>query len=429
MMLGAAGVFAAAVQAENWPQWRGPYFDGSTTEKSLPVEWSKTEHVAWASPLPGHSGATPVVWDDSIFVSSPDPQNNLLLLCLNRKDGKVRWQKVVGTGDRDKGRNNMASPSPVTDGKSVFVLFGTGDLAAFDFSGKELWTRSLAKDYGRFAINWLYGSSPLLCQGRLYIQVIQQTPVPADYAQAQDGKPDRDSYLLCLDPKTGTNLWRHVRPTDATSEAMEAYSTPIPCGGRNGTEILVVGGDYTTAHSPETGAEIWRCGGLNERKQEYWRIVPSPVAAGGLIIACGPKRDPVLGIRDGGKGLVTDTHIAWRFREFPSDCATPLFYQSKLFVLDGDRQMITCLEPQTGEKLWQGNLGLREIFRASPTGADGKIYCVSENGTVVVLDAGPAFKVLATIRMGDAPVRSSIAVAGGQLFIRTARILYCIGRP
>lgn len=429
MMLGAAGVFAAAVQAENWPQWRGPYFDGSTTEKSLPVEWSKTENVAWASPLPGYSGATPAVWDDSIFVSSPDPQKNLLLLCLDRKDGKVRWQKVVGTGDRDKGRNNMASPSPVTDGKSVFVLFGTGDLAAYDFSGKELWARSLAKDYGRFSINWLYGSSPLLYQGRLYIQVIQQTPVPADYSQAQDGKPDRDSYLLCLDPKAGTNLWRHVRPTDATSEAMEAYSTPIPCVGRNGTRILVVGGDYTTAHSPETGAELWRCGGLNERKQEYWRIVPSPVVAGGLIIACGPKRDPVLGIRDGGKGLVTNTHIAWRFREFPSDCVTPLFYQGKLFVLDGDRQMITCLEPQTGEKLWQGNLGLREIFRASPTGADGKIYCVSENGTVVVLDAGPAFKVLSTIRMGEAPVRSCIAVAGGRLFIRTARNLYCIGRP
>jgi len=429
VILGAAVALSAAVQAENWPQWRGPYFNGSTTEKSLPVEWSKTENVAWASPLPGHSGATPAVWDDSIFVSSPDPQKNLLLLCLDRKDGKVRWQKVVGTGNRDKGRNNMASPSPVTDGKSVFVLFGTGDLAAYDFSGKELWARSLAKDYGRFSINWLYGSSPLLYQGKLYIQVIQQTPIPADYSQAQDGKPDRDSYLLCLDPKTGTNLWRHIRPTDATSEAMEAYSTPIPCVGGNGTEILVVGGDYTTAHSPETGAELWRCGGLNERKQEYWRIVPSPVVAGGMIIACGPKRDPVLGIRDGGKGLVTDTHIAWRFKEFPSDCVTPLFYQGKLFVLDGDRQMMTCLEPQTGEKQWQGNLGLREIFRASPTGADGKIYCVSENGTVVVLDAGPAFKVLATLRLGEAPVRSSIAVAGGRLFIRTARHLYCIGRP
>ena len=426
--LGAAALVTAPLRAENWPQWRGPYLNGSTTEKGLPTQWSKTEGVAWVAPLPGVSGATPAVWEDSIFLSSADPQKNLLLICLNRKDGKVRLQKTVASGDIDKGRNNMASPSPVTEGKSVFVLFGTGDLAAFDYSGKELWTRSLAKEYGQFSIGWLYGSSPLLYEGRLYIEVLQQTPVPSHYGHVVDAKPDRESFLLCLDPKTGKNLWRHVRPTDATSEAMEAYTTPIPCVGKNGTEILLVGGDYTTAHSPETGAELWRCGGLNDRHEKFWRIVPTPVVAAGMIIACGPKRDPVLGIKDGGKGLVTGTHIAWRFKEVPADCVTPLFYQKKLFILDGDRQTLVCLEPQSGEKQWQGNLGVREIFRASPTGADGKIYCLSESGTVVVLEAGAAFKILSTIQMGESPVRSSVAVSHGQLFIRTARNLYCIGK-
>jgi len=153
------------------------------------------------------------------------------------------------------------------------------------------------------------------------------------------------------------------------------------------------------------------------------------VVANGIIIACSPKRDPVLGIRDGGKGLVTDTALAWRFKEFPSDCVTPLVYRNQLFVLDGDRQVMTCLDPKTGQKKWQGNLGLREIFRASPTGADGRIYCLSENGTAVVLDAGQEFKILSTIPMGEAPVRSSIAVAHGQLFIRTAQHLYCVGKP
>ena len=328
----------------------------------------------------------------------------------------------------DKGRNNMASPSPVTDGKSVFVMFGTGDLAAFDFSGNELWKRNLAREYGRFSINWIYGSSPLFHQGKLYIEVIQQNPVPPGYAQAQDGNPDRESFLLCLDPKTGRNLWRHVRSTDATSEATEAYTTPIPSAGRNGTEIIVVGADYTTAHSPDTGAELWRCGGLNDRHEKFWRIVPTPVVAAGMIIACGPKRDPVLGIKDGGKGLVTGTHIAWRFKEVPADCVTPLFYQKKLFILDGDRQTLACLDPQSGAKQWEGNLGVREIFRASPTGADGKIYCLSESGTVVIVEAGASFKILSTIQMGESPVRSSIAVSHGQLFIRTARNLYCIGK-
>jgi outer membrane protein assembly factor BamB len=323
----------------------------------------------------------------------------------------------------------MASPSPATDGKKAFSLFATGDLAAFDFAGQEIWKRNLAKEYGGFAIMWIYGSSPMLYVSKLYVHVLQRNPRPDNYTHASDNKAERESYLLCIDPQTGKNLWRHVRSTEAVNEAQEAYSTQIPYEGKSGAEVLVVGGDYITAHSPVTGAELWRCGGLNVRKELFWRIVPSPVAADGMIIACGPKRDPVLGIKDGGHGLVTDTHIAWRFEEFPSDCVTPLYYQEKLFVLDGDRQVMTCLEPQTGRTIWQGNLGVREIFRASPAGADGKIYCVSENGTVVVLEAGKEFQVLSTIHMGEAPVRSSIAVAHAELFIRTARNLYCVTKP
>jgi outer membrane protein assembly factor BamB len=375
--------------------------------------------------LPGYSGATPIVWEDAVFVSSSDSQKNLLLICLDRTTGKVRWQRNVATGDMEKGRNNMASPSPVTDGKTVFIMYGTGDLAAFDFSGNELWRRDLAKDYGHLAINWLYGASPLLYRGRLYVPIIQHNP--PEYHHAIDDKPERESFLLCLDPKSGKNLWRQLRKTDAISEAQESYTTPIPCEGKNGSEIIVVGADYVTAHDAETGAEIWRCGGLNDRHERFWRIVPSPVIGNGLVFACGPKRDPLLAIKDGSKGTITETQIAWKFKEYPTDCVTPLFYEGKLFVLDGDRQVMTCLEPQTGEKRWQGNLGVKDIFRASPTGADGKIYCLSESGTVVVLSAGSEFKILSTIQMGESPIRASIAVSQGRLFIRTARNLYCIG--
>jgi outer membrane protein assembly factor BamB len=416
---------ARIAEGENWPQWRGPFFNGSSTDKNLPSAWTTTSNVAWVAQLPGYSGATPGIWEDTVFVSSPDPQKSLLLICLERRSGKVRWQKTVASGDLEKGRNNMASPSPVTDGKTVFIMFATGDLAAFDFSGNELWSRKLAKDYGHFAINWIYGASPMLYRGKLYIAVIQHNP--PEYTHALDDKPDRESFLLCLDPKTGKNLWRQLRATDAISEAQESYTTPVPLEGKNGAEIILVGGDYVTAHSAETGAELWRCGGLNDRHERFWRIVPSPVTADDMIFACGPKRDPLLAIRDGGQGQVTQSRIAWKFKEFPTDCVTPLVYERKLFVLDGDRQMMTCLDPQTGEKKWQGSLGVHEIFRASPTGADGKIYCISENGTAVVLEAGNEFKILATIQMGEAPVRSSIAVAHGELFIRTAKNLYCVG--
>lgn len=426
-----AGVFCRNLHAGNWAHWRGPFFNGSTTETGLPTSWSTNENIAWVAPLPGLSGATPIVWNDRVFVSSPDADKNLLLLCINRKDGKILWQKTVSPGDRTKGRNNMASPSPVTDGKRVFAIFGTGDLAAYDLDGNELWKRNLGKEYGRFADLWLYGSSPLLFDGKLYVQVLERNPPPPDYPGANDGKPGRESYLLCIDPATGKNLWRHIRETDARNEAQEAYSSPIPnfAGAHDQSpEIIIVGGNYTTAHDAKTGEELWRCGGLNDRDQSTWRIVPSPVVADDMIIACAPKKDPVFGIKDGGKGLVTEKAIAWTFKEYPSDCVTPLYYQGKLFVLDGDKQMMTCLDPKSGEKRWQGNMGVREIFRASPTGADGKIYCISENGTVVILSAGDEFKILATIPMGGEPVRSCIAVSDGQLFIRTADKLYCVGK-
>ena len=218
VVLRAGLALAAAVcaRAENWPQWRGPFFNGSSTEAGLPGQWSKTDNIAWAAALPGFSGATPAIWEDSVFVSSPDPQRDLLLICLERKTGKLRWQKAVAAGDREKGRNNMASPSPVTDGQSVFVLFGTGDLAAFDFSGKELWRRQLAKEYGPFAINWLYGSSPMLYGGRLYVEVIQGTPRDGA-SQGGGDAAARGPYLLCLDPATG-----------GTSGATSAPATPSP---------------------------------------------------------------------------------------------------------------------------------------------------------------------------------------------------------
>ena len=361
---------------------------------------------------------------------APDEQKNLLLLCLDRKTGQVRWRKVVATGDRQMGRNNMASPSPVTDGKRVFSLFATGDLAAFDFSGQELWKRNLAKEYGRFANMWIYGSSPMLYGGKLYVQVLQRNPRPDDYTHASDDQPERESFLLCLDPQTGTNLWRHVRPTDAMSEAQEAYTTPIPYAGKEGAEILVVGGNYVTAHAPDTGAELWRCGGLNVRKEHYWRIVPSRGGGGRDDHRLRAEARSGSGHQGRGQGPGDGRRISpGSSRSIPSDCVTPLVYQHRLFVLDGDHQVMTCLEPQTGAKKWQGNLGVQEIFRASPTGADGKIYCLSESGTVVVLDAGDEFKILATIRMGEAPVRSSIAVAHGELFIRTAKNLYCVRNP
>ena len=421
----------AFARGENWGQWRGPSFNGSSPEKNLPSTWSDTEGVKWSTPLPGQSGATPAVWGDSVFVSTPDDNKDLLLFCLDRKDGKVRWKKQLSTGNLSKGRGNMASPSPVTDGKSVFMLYGTGDLAALDFDGKILWQRNLGADYGRFAIMWTYGSSPLLYGGKLYVQVLQRTPAPEDYPGIAGNAGDRESYLLALDPANGKTLWKHVRPSDARMESMESYASPVPHIAADGkAQLLLVGGDCLTGHDPETGAELWRGFGLNRKRGEWMRIVPSPVSAAGLAIACGPKKEPVIAFRTDLAGDITEKGVAWALDEKKTpDVCTPAFYDGKLFTLDGDSQTLICLDPATGKAKWEGKLGERTVIRSSPTAADGKVYIVNEKGTVFVCSARDEFQVLATIPMGGAEAtRSSIAIASGQLFIRLPERIVCVGR-
>ena len=431
LTLAALVCTALFARGENWGQWRGPTFNGSSPEKNLPSSWSESEGVKWSTPLPGPSGATPAVWGDAVFVSTPDDNKDLLLFCLDRKDGKVRWQQRLATGNIVKGKGNMASPSPVTDGKSVFMLYGTGDLAALDFDGKILWQRHLGADYGRFAIMWTYGSSPLLFGGKLYVQVLQRTPAPADYPGIAGNAGDRESYLLALDPADGKTLWKHVRPSDARLESMESYASPVPHVGADGkAQLLLVGGDCLTGHDAATGAELWRGFGLNRKRGEWMRIVPSPVSAAGLAIACGPKKEPLIAFRTDLTGDITEKGVAWSLDDKTSpDVCTPAFYAGSLFSLNGDAQTLACLDPATGKVKWEGNLGERTVIRSSPTVADGKVYVVNEKGTVFVCGAGDEFKVLATIPMGGAEAtRSSIAIASGQLFLRLPERIVCVGK-
>lgn len=439
LALAAALTFTSA-QAENWPHWRGPALNGTSTEKGLPTQFSTTEGVKWSVDLPGISGATPIVWGDKVFVMSPDAQKDQWLICVNRTDGKILWKQKIAGGMLDKGRGNSTSPSPVTDGKTVWALVGTGQLAAFDMDGKALWQRDLGKDYGAFNIMWVYGSSPLLFGGKLYVQVLQRTPADGGYPGVTD-KGDRESYLLALEPATGKTLWKHVRPTDAVMESMESYASPIPHTTGGKSQILVAGGDVLTGHDAETGAEMWRGGGINKDKGKgsgaWMRVVPSPVSFGPLAFVCGPKQSAAIAYRTDAKGDITESGKAWTFDERKTpDCATPAYLDGKLFVFDGDTHVTTVLDAKTGAKVWQTTLENidkskgKEVFRASPTVADGKIYNIGERGTVVIQSAADGAQ-LAVIPMGSGGpegVRSSIAVSGGNLFIRTTDKLFCVGK-
>ena len=430
--LGLALCVGATARAENWPQWRGPYFNGSSTEKNLPAEFSKTQNVKWSMALAGTSAATPVIWEDRVFISSTDERTKTLhALGLERKSGKVLWDREVAVGYNLDDKSNFASPSPVTDGKVVVFFYGNGELTAFDFAGKKVWARNLQKDYGQFAYQWTYGASPTMYQGQLFVQVLQRDQ-PVHGRGRTDGPID--SYLLALEPASGKNLWKHTRPCEARMESHEAYSTPIPFVHNGRTELLVAGGDCISGHSLKDGEEFWRWGTWNPEKIGHWRFVPSPVAGGGVVLVCAPKGSPVYAFKAGAKGTQDDSVLAWtsaKEREVSSDVATPLFYEGRFYVLNGEHRTISRVEPASGKVDWMGDLGSRIKIESSPTGADGKIYFQNFRGEVFVVAAAEQFKLLNTVPMGDEgddQIRSTIAVSQGDLFIRTAHKLYCVGR-
>ncbi len=423
--------FSIPADAENWPQFRGPHFNGSSDESNLPEQWSTSDGVAWVVDLPGASAATPAVWNDHVFISSTDLSGDkLLALCFDRKSGKQLWSREIASGIRRDSRSNFAAPSPATNGKEVIFFYGTGDLVAFDFEGDPLWRRNLQKDYGNFTFLWTFSTSPLLYDGKLYMQVLQR-----DTAVDGRGFTDRknDSYLLAVDPANGKTLWRQVRPSEARSESLEAFSTPVPFEHKGRKEVLVIGGDDVTGHDPETGKELWRWGTWNPDRIGHWRLVPSPVAGDGIILACAPKKDPIYAVNAGGEGRLKDDDLAWvsrTNREISSDVPTPAFAEGDFFILSDVRNALSRVDPKSGKVHWSVSLPRGKKYEASPLVADGKVYLINFIGDVIVVDADSG-KLISKISMDeptdDDPVRSSIVAAHGQLFIRTSGKLYCIG--
>jgi len=405
-----AFTLAAGPAAENWPQWRGPSLNGVSTETNLPVRWSKTDNILWKLAMPAWSGSTPIVWGDRIFLNVAEGAN-LSLWSVDRTRGMVRWKRPLGGGNTRMQKQNMSTPSPVTDGKHVWVMTGTGVLKGFDFEGQEIWSRDIQRDYGRFGLNWGYGSSPLLFDGALYVQVLHGMHT------------DAPSYLLRINTTDGKTIWRTERPTRARSESPDAYTTPALSRVGSSAEIVVSGGDVVTGHDPGTGRELWRAEGLNPSNDGSNRIVASPVVFGDLIVV--PSRErPMLALKSGGRGDVTRTHLLWTFMNGP-DVPSPVTDGQYLYSIN-DRGIMWCLDARTGREVY-GRQRLRSAtYSGSPVLADGKIFVTDEDGMTSVVRAGPKFEVLAQNDL-DEYTLSSPAVSNGQIFIRTQAFLYAIG--
>ena len=397
--------------AGNWPQWRGPQLNGTSDERNLPLKWSATENLSWKLPLPDRSGSTPIVWGERVFLNVAEG-DSLFLWCVDRNKGALAWKRLLGGGNHRERKQNMSSPSPVTDGKSVYVMTGTGVLKGFDFEGRELWARDIQKDYGAFGLQWGYASSPLLHEDALYVQVLHGM------------KTDEPSYVLRINRATGKTVWKVERPTDAIMESPDAYTTPTLLRHAGKTEIVITGGDVVTGHDPATGKELWRAGGLNPENAPFYRIVASPVVHDGIIYA--PTRvKPLLAFRAGGRGDITKSHLVWS-APFGPDVPTPVT-DGKYFYIVGDKGIVWCLDAKTGKEIY-GPVRIKPgDYSASPVLADGKIYATSEEGLTTVIRAGEKFEVLAENSLNEYCL-SSPAVSDGQIFIRTSGHLYCIGK-
>jgi outer membrane protein assembly factor BamB len=397
--------------AENWPNWRGPTSDGISKEQRLPVKWSQTENIAWKLAMPSKSGATPIIWGNSIFLNVAEG-GALHLWRVDKTKGTPIWKRPIAEGDYNINKQNMSSPSPVTDGTNVWVMTGLGIFKAFDYDGKELWMRDIQKDYGKFGLNWGYASSPMLHEDSLYVQVLHGM------------KTDDPSYILRIDKKTGKTIWRVERPTEAIRESPDAYSTPQLLRYNNQLELVILGGDCVTGHDLATGKELWRGNGLNPQNNPNFRTIASAVVFDGMIYA--PTRErPLIAFKAGGRGNITESHKAWTFNAGP-DVPTPVT-DGKYFYSFNDRGIVYCLDAKTGATIWGPQRIKPAIYSASPVLADGKIYITNEDGVTTVLKAGDKFEVLAENDFAEYTL-SSPAISDGRIYMRTTAFLYAIGK-
>jgi len=411
---------AGPSRAENWPQWRGPQNNGLSAEANLPTEWSKTENVAWRLPLPGPAGATPVVWNDRIFLTSPDG-DDLVLMCIST-GGKELWRKKVSAGNQtvrgDEG--NSCSPSPVTDGKHVWTTMGTGAVACFDFDGNEVWKLDLGERFGKIRVQFGYTSSPVLHGDHLYFQLIHG-----------DGNAStREARVAALNKLTGETVWQRERDSDATAECEHSYASPVLYDDGKLTYLVTHGADFAVAHRLTDGSEIWRCGGLNPKKDynPTLRFVASPVAASGIIVVPSAKNGPVVALRADGEGDLTTQENAkrWTMPRNTPDVPSPLVHDGLVYLCRENGNLI-CLDAESGEQLYE-KLTTRDRHRASPVCADGKIYLTARNGRISVVQEGRKFELLAQNDLEES-ISASPVISNGILYFRTFEALWAIRNP
>lgn len=392
---------SSADAAENWPGWRGPRGDGSVEDGSLPTSFDVAQDVIWKVPMPGTGHASPIIWEDRIFlVDAIEDTAERLLLCLDRETGKTLWQKtVLESPFEDIHRlNSRASSTPLTDGERVYVSFLDKTemfVAAYDFEGEKLWeTRP-----GVFSSKHGYCSSPVLWKDTIII----------------NGDHDGDAYLISLDRKTGETIWKVDRPNKTRS-----YCTPIirHIDGRD--QLILSGSKCVASFDPSTGEQHWIIDGPTE--QYVASLVYNP-EDNLLFLTCGFPSKHLMGIRPNGRGNVTDTHVAWHEQAGAAYVPSPVAV-GPYFLVVADNGVASCFIAKTGERLWRERLPGQHS--ASAITANGLAYFLSDAGILSVIKPGPEFDVIAQSELGE-ETYASPAVHDGRFYLRAVDHLYCLG--
>lgn len=415
--------------AENWPQWRGPLGTGVSGEQELPIAWSERRSLLWKCALPEWGRSTPAIWDDAIFVTSHDADDKLLLMRIDKKSGEIVWTREVGhaAAPREaaaRGKqtfhrlHNLASPSPVTDGKRIVAHFGNGDLAAYDFDGKQLWKRNLQEDYGAYTIWWGHANSPVIYEGVVISACLQDS-----LADVRDEAVE--SYLVAHDLRDGHVKWKVARTTKADAEQCDAYTTPLLVKTSAATQLIVMGGNQLDGYDPLTGKQRWFLPRLIGG-----RTVTGPTAGNGLVFATQGMKGPLIAVRvpdelPRAEPLeLTRRNIVWKRVQSTPDTCCPVLWHRWLFAVTDDG-IAACYDSSSGNLRWRRRL--KGNYKASPIAVEGRVFFLNTEGLCTVVSAAPHFDRLLENQLDDETIASP-AVSGGRLFIRGRKALYCIGR-
>lgn len=402
-----------AVKAEDWPAWRGPAASGSTASGQAPTRWS-ADSVAWKFELPGNGTSTPIVWQNRIYLTTPDAGLDAVLAL--DANGKKLWLKHLSAESKPRHKTLASScnASPVTDGKGLFVRFRSGCLAALEFDGTVRWKINLDERFGPEKIIWDQASSPVVTDKHVIVTRMHQG----------------EGWIAAFDKATGEQRWLQKRNYTTPMENDNAYTTPVFFDYKGTPAFLIWGADHLTAHAAADGKLLWECGDFNPRGFKNWPAIALPVIQGGIAVVPVGRDDRdqgrIDGIRIDGSGDVTATHRAWKRDDIGVFCCSPVEYQGRVYLLR-HRGGVVCLDPASGKSIWEAAFPrTNSPYYSSPLIVSGILYAAREDGVVLTARVGERFELLGENPMGERIVASPVPV-GDRLLIRGDKHLFCIG--